>query len=319
VIGRFFFVLSVLASIGWLVSGCSSTGQSRASFDPNKPRTFLSGAEVEEARSLAMGSAVTKGWKVVESSENRIVVKRSIDAAAAQSVTGEQVSNASVEVESDFFQRQDGVDVVVGASLIAIKDSKAEREIDFTESYRDDLNRSLSSLRRAWDENRWRVASAAPPLPTKVADPEDRGATATTSGVGDVQDSDPASELDPGDGISVARTATPSSAPVPAVATTAATAATVEDRTAGAAPPSAAVSSTPTGPRENMMTLDRQTAPGIWSYYAEHYAKIRGCELSGSGAVLEQKLPEYEIHRVYCDNEKTFLVQCNAGTCRGVE
>jgi hypothetical protein len=68
-----------------------------------------------------------------------------------------------------------------------------------------------------------------------------------------------------------------------------------------------------------MLALNRQTEPGIWAYYAEHYAKIRGCEVSGKGAVLEQKLPEYELHRVYCENGATFLVKCNAGTCRGME
>jgi hypothetical protein len=68
-----------------------------------------------------------------------------------------------------------------------------------------------------------------------------------------------------------------------------------------------------------MLALNRQTEPGVWAYYAEHYAKIRGCELSENGVVLEEKLPEFELHRVHCENQKTFLVKCNAGTCRGME
>lgn len=317
---RFFFVLPMLMGIGLFVGGCSSTGSSLLSYDPNKPRTFLPGAEVEQAKSLAMGSAVTKGWKVVDSSDNRMVVKRPLDATAAQSVTGEPVSTASVEVESQFFKRQDGVDVVVGASLIANKGLKTERKINFTDSYKDDLNRSLNSLRRSWDENRWRVASATPPLPTKVAVAEDEDAASPATGFSDAQVADSGAELTPDAGSAVTPTALPSSAPVPVAAAPAAAAvAPVEDRTAGAVPPPVAASSAPAGPANNMLTLNRQAEPGVWAYYAEHYAKIRGCELSGNGTTLEQKQPEYEIHRVNCDNEKTFLVKCNAGTCRGME
>lgn len=316
---RFFFILPMLVGIGWLAGGCSSTGTTLLSYDANKPQTFLPAAEVEQAKSLAMGSAVTKGWKVVESSDNRLVVTRPLDASAAQSVTGEPVSTASIEVKSEFFKRENGVDVVVGASLIANKGSKAQKKLDFTDSYKDDLNRSLNSLRRAWDENRWRVASATPPLPTKVAVPEDEGGGATTSGIDDVRVADSGAEPTPGDGAGLVTAALSSPAAAPVAASTAAAVAPVEDRTAGSTPPPVTASTAPVSPANNMLTLNRQTEPGVWAYYAEHYAKIRGCELSGNGAVLEQKLPEYEIHRVYCDNEKAFLVKCNAGTCRGME
>lgn len=316
---RFFVVLPMLAGIVWLVGGCSSTGPSVVSYDPNKPQTFLAGAEVQQAKSLAMGSAVSKGWRVLESSDNRLIVDRPLDANAAQSVTGEPVSTASIEVKSEFFKRQDGVNVAVDASLIANKGSETERRVDFTDSYKNDLNRSLRSLRQAWDDNRWRVASSTPPLPTKVAVPEDEVSPSGASDTSDALVADSGSPPTPGDGAGSAPVAPPWPASVPVATSTAGAAAPVEDRTAGALPSPTAASPAPASPGNNMMALDRQTEPGIWAYYAEHYAKIRGCEVSGNGAVLEQKLPEYELHRVYCENGTTFLVQCNAGTCRGTE
>jgi hypothetical protein len=68
-----------------------------------------------------------------------------------------------------------------------------------------------------------------------------------------------------------------------------------------------------------MLALNRAAEPGVWAYYAEHYARIRGCEVSASGAALEEKQPEYEIHRVYCNDGQSFRVKCNAGTCGGLQ
>jgi hypothetical protein len=236
-----------------------------------------------------MGSAVSKGWQIVESSDNRLVVKRPLDAAAAQAATGEPVSAASVEVKSDFFKRQDGVNVVVDASLVANKGSKAERKIDFTESYRDDLNRSLGSLRQAWEENRWRVASSTPPLPTKVEAPEEEAAASTTAAIGgeQVTDSQPGTASD--FGAETASVTPPAPVAAPVATTAAAAAAPVEDRSAGTAPSPVAPSTASTAAPNNMLVLNTQTEQGVWAYYAEHYAKIRGCELSNEGAVLEDK------------------------------
>jgi hypothetical protein len=96
-------MLPVLAGVGLLMGGCATTGSSLLGFDPNKPHTFLAGAEVEQAKSVAMGSAVSNGWKVVESSNNRLVVRRPLNAAVAESVAGAPVSAASLEVKTDFY------------------------------------------------------------------------------------------------------------------------------------------------------------------------------------------------------------------------
>jgi hypothetical protein len=67
-----------------------------------------------------------------------------------------------------------------------------------------------------------------------------------------------------------------------------------------------------------MMALNQPAPTGVWAYYAEHYARVRGCTIAGEGAVLVEKQPDYEMHRVYCEGGQTFLVRCNAGVCRGM-
>lgn len=305
----------MLGIVGTLLGGCSS-GSSVLRYESNKPQTFLAGAEVEQAKSLAMGSAVTNGWNIVDSSGNKLIVRRPLSVAAAQSITGAPVSTASVEVTSGFFKRQDGVDVVVGATMIENAGSKSQRKIDFTDNYKDDLNRSLNSLQQAWNENRWRVASATPPLQPKVADSESVG-TESAPAAADTPRT-------PGSGSAyLADQSVQTSAAVPPVAVAASPAASgaapVEDRYAATTPPPRP-STAPASPTENMMALNRQQGEqGVWTYYAEHYAKIRGCEVSDAGAMLQEKTSEHEVHRVYCEDEKTFLVKCNAGTCRGLE
>jgi hypothetical protein len=105
----------------------------------------------------------------------------------------------------------------------------------------------------------------------------------------------------------------------PVAATVDSGAAPVEERYAGATPAPVSGGAGATGPANDMLALNRTGEPGVWAYYAEHYAKIRGCEIAGEGAVLEDKKPEFELHRVYCESGQSFLVKCNAGTCRGMQ
>jgi len=87
----------------------------------DKPQTFLAGAEVQQAKSLAMGSAVTKGWKIIDASDNRFLIGRPLNIATAGRIAGEPVTAPWVEVRTDFNARRAGVDVVAGAALIADK------------------------------------------------------------------------------------------------------------------------------------------------------------------------------------------------------
>jgi len=336
---RCVFLLLMLVGVGLVPGGCGTTGPAIPSYDPNRPQIFLAGAEVDQAKSLAMGSAVSKGWKIVESSDSKLVVGRPLDVTAAASAVGEPVSTATVEVTTDFFKRQGGVSAVVGAVLDTDRGTKAARRIDFTESYKDELNRSLESLLQSWDENRWRVAAATPPSPTKIAPPEDEG-TATSQvrfkqaleeefsrsaeGTPAVVENAPVADSAT-ESVPAASTASAWSAPAPAVAAPVAAAsaspnvAPVEERYVAATPPPLSTDTRPASTSENMLVLNRAGERGVWGYYAEYYAKTQGCDVAESGAVLQQKQPEFEIHRVYCENGQSLLVKCNAGTCLGME
>jgi hypothetical protein len=67
-----------------------------------------------------------------------------------------------------------------------------------------------------------------------------------------------------------------------------------------------------------MLALNPPSESGVWAYYAEHYARIRGCTLNDQGSELVEKASYSETHRVHCEDGKTFLVRCNAGVCRGL-
>ncbi len=322
---RHFELLATSVGFVLILAGCSTTGQTRFHSSSNGPQTFLAGADVQQAKSLAMGSAVTKGWKVVDTSDDRLLIRHSLDTAAAEAAVEGPVSSASVEVTTDFSQRQDGVDVTVGAALIADRAGKEKETLDFTEGYKNELERSLSSLQEAWEKNRWRIASATPPLPTT------NNAVAVHDSAENLSPSQQAwmeavlgTRGAPGrEGSASESEASVAAGPSEPVSSYSEAAAPIEDRgedqgTPMAAAPQPAETAT-AGPDENMLVLNDPPAPGVWSYYAEQFARTRGCEISGQGARLEERQPEYEIHRIDCENGMTVRVKCNAGTCLGIQ
>ncbi|MBS1203089.1 MAG: hypothetical protein H6R22_1598 [Chromatiaceae bacterium] len=56
---------------------------------------------------------------------------------------------------------------------------------------------------------------------------------------------------------------------------------------------------------------------GTWAYYAEGYARSRGCALTDSGAELEAAGPDWERHRVSCRDGRQIRVYCRYGDCTG--
>jgi hypothetical protein len=340
---RLFELLATSVGFALILGGCSTTGPAKSHSSLTGPEIFLAGADVQQVKSLAMGSAVTKGWEIVDKSDDRLLIRHSLDAAAAEAAVKGPVSSASVEVATDFSKRQDGVDVVVAATLIADRAGKEKETLDFTEGYKDELERSLSSLQEAWEKNRWRIASATPPLPnnnagavsgsTENLTPSQlawREAVLGTRGTPDRETSPSEHEAsiaaDPSEPApsynEAAATAADPSEPVPSYDEAAAP---IEDRvedrgpaTAAATRPAETATAT-TGPDGNMLVLNDTQDPGVWSYYAEQFARTRGCEISGRGAQLEERQPEYEIHRIDCENGTTVRVKCNAGTCLGIQ
>ncbi len=80
----------------------------------------------------------------------------------------------------------------------------------------------------------------------------------------------------------------------------------------------AAVAAAPVPSSANLMALYPSTEVVNWSYYAEQYARLRGCNVTSQGAVLIESRTDGEVHRVPCDGADSVLVQCQNGQCRGL-
>ncbi len=346
--GRLFFSFFNLGLMTLFLVGCATTGPGGARYDPDKPQIFLANAEIWQIKGLAMGAAVTKGWDITESTEDVLIQRRRLNTAATQPVAPGNVQGglpALVEVRSQFFSRDGGVDVILDATVTQQRGTKKEKRDDFTDTYRNELAHSLASLENAWRESRYRVASSIPPLPTPGTSSLDDDALddgdELAAEIPDVGGSS-------GPPVAAAAIAAPSAwgdSHVPSSYATNDGGAPVETRVAVTYPPGPRrtdVRGAPVEPREastlptpvtnpvglplppsdpdnNMMALNKPQVTGVWAYYAEHYARVRGCQLAGEGAILIEKSQSYEKHRVFCEGGRTFLVKCNAGTCRGLE
>ncbi|RKT47510.1 hypothetical protein [Thiocapsa rosea] len=69
---------------------------------------------------------------------------------------------------------------------------------------------------------------------------------------------------------------------------------------------------------ENMMALSPLPGSVSWAYYAEQYARLRGCNVEPSGSILIDSRSDGEIHKVPCAGADSVLVQCQNGDCRGL-
>ena len=362
----------VAVSLG-VLGGCAGTGSTMSGWEiGNRPQILLPGANRSEVKGLAMGSARSKGWSIVTSSNDRLVVQRPLDPASPTALAvGAAASTITpmVEVTSAFVERSDGVVVALGAELVTQPPGeKAPTRVDYTETYREALTQSLESLRNNWTSNRQRVANAVPPESSHseeaVASPEggtepanplaqawgqtleeekrakaEEGAAATSAPAPVPQE--PRAAPEPRVAASPPPPSTapstpapgPAPAPVPIPAPTASPGgAPVIDGSSAVAspaqpPPSRGTSSSllppvpieTVAPEDNMLTLTEATGTGTWAYYAEQYARLRGCTLTEQGSVLVETRSDSEIHRVPCVGADSFLLKCQNGVCRGLE
>jgi len=410
---RYCYLLPVLLVVVMLVGGCGTVKKlpELVDLEGNKPSILLSGAEVRQAKSLAMGVAVTKGWQIADATGDKLLVRRPLSAAEAETIAGEPVAAAAIEVKTDFDQRRAGVDVIVAATMVADKPTEKGKtsalRIDVTESYQEALKRSLDALWQSWEQNRWRIAAAmepasskdkvsadadrgavfgtetdgrpdtpAPSPPEKTATApiatssrEDRAVTAAAPGarsgpapveehalatpdsvtssspdrtraaaapstrdqVAPVEDRAPATPypVAPGTTDGTMTTAAPigvwggnhgTTIAVPPVGMSSG-AAPVEDRTLARprsmTPGTTSGSVSAAGPTD-IPALTRAKRAGAWAYYAEQYARNRGCESADGGTILEYRHPEFELHRIRCENGGSVFVRCSAETCVGL-
>jgi hypothetical protein len=332
---------------------------------------LMPGAIQSEVKGLAMGAARSKGWTIVKSTNDRLVVQRPVDpgSAAAAAALGTQASVLPpvIEVTSAFIQRPDGVLVGLGAELVSQPPGeKVPKRVDYTETYRDSLTRSLESLRSNWAANRQRVAQSTPSEAVRAeaaAERADTGQASTNPLIqvwADAVAEEKASKRASADGaapapykpaeptmtppVSEPQMATPTPAtPVSAPpAPMAAPHTTTPTSMGGAAPVvdgSLAVRPGPTSsepvriggtplpgniqesvpPDQNMLTLNQASGTGTWAYYAEQYARLRGCNVTDKGAELIESRASSEILKVPCHGADSFLVKCQNGVCRGLE
>jgi len=165
--GRSFAIVGWCLLGIWLLAGCAGNQMVSDSFDyTNRPQLLLPGANRAEVKGLAMGAARAKGWSIVQSTDEFMVIQRPLDPASpAATALGAAKSSVPpvIEVRSAFVEQSGGVNVALVASLITQPPGeKAPKRIDYTESYRDALTQSLASLRSNWAANRQRVANAMP-------------------------------------------------------------------------------------------------------------------------------------------------------------
>lgn len=366
--------LRVLATVGVIalgavLAGCAGTPQSVGWEVGNKPQILLPGAVRSDVKGLAMGSARSKGWSIVRSTDDQLVMQRPLDPASATAVALGAAGSAIppvIEVTSAFLERSDGTLVALGAEVITQPPGeKAPKRLDYTENYRDALDASLESLRANWTANRQRVANAVPPessqsedartSPEGLAEPADPRAQAWGNTVAEERaDQAVRGGQTVPEGVAAApapepRVVTPTPAPVPAT-TPPPPAEPVRpqqaevNRGAPVIDGSSAVGAQPQVPRapspppetrgsvllppvpeeslppeQNMLTLNQAAGTGTWAYYAEQYARLRGCTLTDQGSQLVETRSDGEIHRVPCVGADSYLLKCQNGVCRGLE
>ena len=355
-------VPSVLAVV--LVAGCATVPSGVPLGDlSGLPQTTLPGARLEHARSVAMASARSKGWEIVSSSPNQLLLERELPPDAPQAVALGHTPGGrppQVQVETNMVEGRDGTLVALRSFIITDPGTPDAKKIDYTASYESELLLSLSSLQSAWLATRDKVTSTVP-IPTQAE--EEMAAVdeskmtpvqvAFAEGAREVAASRRASKTAPSP-----RRSAPSAAPVqaaapveapapvraPAPAQAPAPVALADDRSAvpaassvaaPASPPSVATSATtspaPTSapastsapapmsettvPSNDMLVLNTSARKGLWAYYAEDYARRRGCAVSDLGAVLLQETADYELHEVHCDGSENVLLKCRGGVC----
>jgi hypothetical protein len=64
-----------------------------------------------------------------------------------------------------------------------------------------------------------------------------------------------------------------------------------------------------------MLVLNQGARKGLWAYYAEDFARLRGCALGERGAMLLQETDGFEVHEVQGVGSSNQLVKCRGGVC----
>jgi hypothetical protein len=310
----------------------------------HRPQILIPGASRDEVKGLAMGAARAKGWTIVKSTNDLLVVQRPLDPASPTAAALGAAGSATppvIEVTSAFTAQSGGVKVALRATLVSqAPGERAPQRVDYTDNYRDALTQSLESLRANWGANGQRVTNAIPPHTAGAASPGADPATvpavtplvkvwgetltaetAATPGATGGTVATPAAPTTP------TPTPTPVASPAPGSTETTRSPAPVIDgsstltatRPLTLSVPAPAPTPAPLAPQDNMLTLSQAGGTGTWAYYAEQYARLRGCTVTDSGSQLIETRADGEIHKVSCVDAESYLLKCENGVCRALE
>jgi len=365
---RSFATVGLIALSVALLGGCAGTPPRAPEWDiGDRPQILIPGALRSDVKGLAMGSARSKGWTIVRSKDDQLVMQRPLDPASPAALAVGAASSTIppvVEVTSAFVEQSGGVVVALGAELVMQPPGEpAPIRVDYTENYRDALTQSLESLRANWTANRQRLADAIPPETSHTeaeiasaaagansSNPlvqvwaqtlEEETASKRTQGTGtntvaptpatpsQTTWTQPAPEPEPEPRVAATPAPPPSAPAVPASRSTRAPAPVVEGTSRVSSRPVPAPTPQPAilppvpvesvPPGDNMMTLNQAGGTGTWAYYAEQYARLRGCNLTDQGSVLIETRSDGEIHKVPCVGADSYLLKCQNGVCRGLQ
>ena len=309
------------------------------------PQTTLSGADLDDARSIAMGTARSKGWDIKNVEGNQVLLERPVATNSPQAGalrTQSSLAPPQLQVETNLAKRSDGTVVALRAFVVTNPGTKEEKRIDYTNDYQNDLLSSLNSLQASWAAGRSKVTSVVP-IPNKEEIAEQN---------------QPQNQFSPAPPSAESVAAAPSSAPMPVPPPTPTTAAQpVAARTApvpeAAAAPAPVVSPAPApasdtssavvsrglaapgaaaapstlpqlgtsqiADRNDMLVLNNTGGKGLWSYYAEDYARLRGCDIGDRGATLLRQTATFELLEVQCVGRDNMLLKCQGGVCEPIQ
>jgi hypothetical protein len=301
---RVYLGLLVCASL--LIGACASQPprqSGEASSEAAGPQIQLPGPGLEQARLLAMGMARSKGWRIIEVDERRLLLARDLPPQSPQARLLNPEGHPRtprLQVETRLSER--GGDVLVGlsASVVLQPGTETERRIDYTRDYEDALLISLNALANAWLEHRTRIASAIPlpPDPDTVVIAE-----ASTNALPEM----PTASTEPAEDASTNPIAPASASSV-----------TLEQpalrRPAGRLREEFAAAET--SEPNAMLVLDNPSPRGLWTFYAEASARERGCDPDERGAVLLRATPAFEFYEIQCTGGGRLMLSCQRGICR---
>ena len=333
-------------------SGCATTPAGVESFGAvgKQPSTLLEGASLDEARSVAMASARSKGWTLTSPSADQLILERSVSASSPQARALGTLPDGPaprVQVHSQFIPVDRGTQVALQAFILVNPGTEAAKRIDYTEDYQDDLAISLSALQSAWLATEHQLASpapvpatAAPPAPDDLLQPpaEASPQQQAMAAAGDATDEDATDEDATetasedfaagddfagsawGDGSAWSEDTNPSPDATPWRREEARWPETTTGDSWKQVPAEVTASADlpAPGPANPMLVLDSATRTGTWAYYAERFAQQLGCSVSDQGARLLQKTPSFELHEVGCNNSANQLIKCQAGICQSI-